>query len=356
MQTPSSSPPSRLWPAVDRILEGLSPEQACDHGLGPLAARLRRRLGRPLTEQLMREERAAGAANLVAPSLLARIRDAVDGRIVMIKGPELSRCYPDRARRFGDLDLLPEDAERTQAALLEAGFRLQKRDWPPEGYDDVRRPHYHLHPLEWPGVPLRIEVHKHVKWPEGVQPPRNEDIFSRAVESETGAPGILVPDPAQHAVLLASHVWGEIPFRRLRQLVDILAFVDGRIAPDRLTEAADAWKFRHGWESTLAVCNWMLFDAPKPVSVRTWARHLESLREPTVFEMHLQEWLAPFWMAPPPTAARLAAAAVTRDFRPHIGQSWGDKLAQMGRALLHPFSSKTEHDRRSGRGRFRGKE
>lgn len=352
-ELPPPPSPTPLWAAVDRILDGLSPEQACDHGLGPLAARRLRELGRPLTEQLVREERAAGAANLVAPSLLARIRDAVDGRIVMFKGPELSRRYPGRARRFGDLDLLPEDAERTQAALLATGFRLQDRGWPPEGYDDDRRPHYHLHPLEWPGVPLRIEVHKHVKWPDGVRPPANEDILGSAVESEHGPAGVLVPDPAQHAVLLASHVWGEIPFRRLRQLLDIVAFVDGHLQPERLLAAADAWGFRRGWESTLAVCEWMFAGAPRPLSVRTWARHLESLRDPTVVEMHVQEWLAPFWMMPPPTAARLAGAAVTRDFRPAIGQTWGDKLTQIGRAARHPLSSKTEHDRRSGRGRFR---
>ena len=354
MQRPSPSSPSDLWAAVDRIVDRLSPEQACDHGLGPLAARRRRELGRPLTEQLVREERAAGAANLVAPSLLARVREAVDGRIVVFRGPELSRHYPGRARRFGDLDLLPEDAERTQAALLAAGFRLQDRDWPPEGYHDTRRPHYHLHPLEWPGVPLRIEVHRHVKWPDGVTPPANEDILGNAVAAENGVPGVLVPDPAQHAVLLASHVWGEIPFRRLRQLIDILAFVDGRIAPERLSAAADAWGFRRAWQSTLDVCAWMFAEAPKPLSVRTWARHLETLRDPTVVEMHVQEWLAPFWMMPPWTASRLATAAVTRDFRPEIGQTWGDKLAQIGRAFRHPFSSKTEHDRRSGRGRFRG--
>lgn len=353
METPPS--PSPLWSAVDRILDRLTPEQACEHGLGPLAARRLHELGRPLPDELVREERAARAANLIAPSLLARIREAVDGPVVLFKGPELSRRYPGRARRFGDLDLLPEDAERAQAALLEAGFRLQARDWPPEGYDNLRRPHYHLHPLEWPGVPLQIEVHKTVKWPDGVKPPRNDDIFSKALDADFGVPGVLTPDPAQHAVLLATHAWGEIPFRRLRQLLDVLAFVDGHVPVERLVEAADAWGFRRGWQSTLAVGTWVFGDGRKPVSVRMWARHLAQFRDPTVIEMHVQEWLAPFWMMPPPTAARLTAAALTRDFRPQLGQSWGDKVAQTGRALRHPLSSKTDHDRRSGRGRFRGK-
>ena len=348
--TPTTTP---FWDALDRVLDRLTPEAACEHGLGPLKARRLRALGEPSTEQLVREERAAGASNLVAPSLLARIRERVEGPLVVFKGPELSRRYPDRARRFGDLDLLPADAEAAQAALLDAGFVLQDRDWPPEGYDDVRRPHYHLHPLEWPGVPLRIEIHKSVKWPDGVAPPPNEDVFRHAVP--TAVPGLLTPDPAQHAILLATHAWGEIPFRRLRPLVDIMAFVEDGIDPARLRAGADAWGFARGWQSSLDVCAWMFAGAEKPLSVRTWARHLEELRDPTVVEMHLQEWLAPFWMMPPPTAARLAAVAVTRDFRPELGQTWGDKLRQIGRAVRHPFSSKTAHDARSGRGRFRPK-
>ncbi len=344
---------STFWESVDRLLDVLPADLVCDHGLGPLAARRLRATGRPLSQQLVREERAAAASNLVAPSLLRRIREAVEGPLVLLKGPELSRRYPDRARRFGDLDLLPEDAERAQAALLAAGFRLQDRDWPPEGYHATERPHYHLHPLEWPGVPLRVEIHKHVKWPDGVQPPANSDIFASAVPSVVGVPDLLTPAPAQHAVILASHAWGEIPFRRLRQLVDIRAFIEGGPNPAELRAAAAAWGFERGWQSALDVCAWKFEGGPEPRSVRLWARHLQEVREPTVLEMHVQEWLAPFWMMPPATATRLAATAVTRDFRPQIGQTWGDKLAQMGRALRHPFSSKTEHDRRSGRGRFR---
>lgn len=326
----------------------MSAEQVCEQGLGPLAAHRWRAAGRPLPLALQREERAANAANLVAPTLLKIIRDATDGPLVLFKGPELSRRYPGRARRFGDLDLLPEDAERTQAALLAAGFRLQDRDWPPAGYHATRRPHYHLHPLEWPGLPLLVEIHNHVKWPEGVRPPSSESIFAAAVPA-SGVDGLLLPDPAQHAILLASHAWGEIVFRRLRQLVDIVAFLEDGMDPARLEAAADAWGFRRGWRSTVDVCRWLFYGAEKPLSVRIWARHLETLREPKVIEMHLQEWLAPYWMMPPPTATRIAAAAVTRDLRPAIGQTWHDKLRQTARALRHPTSSKSEHTRRSGR-------
>ncbi len=340
-----------LWDAVDRLVGTLPPELARDHGLGPLAARRARLRGDPMPAELAREERAAQAAALVAPILLARARDAYPGPLLLVKGPELARRYPDGARRFGDLDLVAGDADEAQAALLAAGFRRQERDWPPEGYDEDRHPHYHLHPLEWPGLGLRIEIHKHVKWPEGLSPPRNEELFEAAIPSLVGVDGLLAPEPHHHAVVLASHAWGEIPMRKLRELVDVLAFADGERA--ELRRVATRWGIERGLDSTLAVADWLLFGTPEPRLVRLWARYLRELREPTVLEMHLQEWLSPFWLAPPRVALRKSLQAVGRDLRPWPNQSWHAKLRQAARALLHPLSPKSVHDRRSGTGRWK---
>ena len=299
------------WDTVDRLIESLDPLLLPEHGLAPLAARRLRLLGKPVPEQLVREERAATTANLVAPSLLARARDAYDGPLLLLKGPEVAARYPDRARRFGDLDLLAGDAEAAHAALLAAGFCLEDREWPPPGYDNIRRPHYHLHPLEWKGLALRIEIHRHVKWPEGLKPPPNEDFFGAAVPSSVGVEGLLAPHPNHHAVLLASHTWGEIPMRKLRELVDVLVFVDDS-QRDELIRLAQRWQFDRAWKATLGVADWLLGDAPEPPFVRVWARYLRHLREPTVVEMHLQEWLSPFWLVPPRRAVRRAGAALIR--------------------------------------------
>ena len=350
-QHPDTGLPS-LWNAVDDLIDRFDDDAACEHGLGPLAARRRRALGQTLSRRLAREERAAATSNLVAPTLLARARAAYDGPLVLLKGPELSRRYPDRARRFGDLDLLPGDAEEAQAALLAAGFRLQDRDWPPEFYDDVLRPHYHLHPLEWPGLALRIEIHKHVKWPDGLTPPPNREIFEAAVPAGVGVDGLLTPNPIHHAVLLASHAWGEIPMRRIRELVDVMAFV-GDSERASFSLAARNWGLERGWKTLLDVADWLFDGGSTPLSLRTWARYLRDMREPTVAEMHVQEWLSPFWMARPSTAVRLSAAAVTRDFRPAMGQTWGDKLRRILKSLSHPLSPKSEHERRTGGGRWR---
>lgn len=341
-------PADELWEDVDRLLERLTPELAAEHGLGPLAARRLRRAGDEVPERLLREERAGRTASLIAPALLRRVRDAYDGPLLLWKGPELTAKYPDAARRFGDLDLLAGDADEAQAALLAAGFRLEERPrWPPRGYDDVHRPHYHLHPLEWPGLALRIEVHKHVKWPEDLRPPRNEELFEAAGPSTVGVEGLLAPHPHHHAVLLVSHAWGEIPMQNLRQLVDVLAFVDD----DERGEVgglAAHWGIERGWRSTLAVADWLILDEPEPRLVGAWARYLRDLREPNVLEMHVQEWLSPFWLTTPRAAARKALRAVLRDLSPEPDQTWGGKLRQTVRALTHPRSSTSEHYLRSG--------
>lgn len=337
-----------LWEGVNRLLERLTPELAAEHGLGPLAARRLHLSGDAVPELLFREERASRTAALVAPAILRRAREAYDGPLLLVKGPELVARYPDRARRFGDLDLVAGDAEAAQAALLAAGFRLEDRPrWPPEGYDEVRRPHYHLHPLEWPGLGLRVEIHKQVKWPETLRPPRNEELFEAAVPSVVGVDGIVTPHPSHHAVLLVSHAWGEIPMRTLRQLVDVLAFVDDGERAE-LRRLARGWGIERGWSSTLDVGDWLLRDHSEPRLVGIWARYLRELREPTVLEMHVQEWLSPLWLTTPLPALRKVSTAISRDLQPRQNQTWGSKLRQTARALTHPRRSRTEHYVRSG--------
>ncbi len=293
----------------------------------------------------MREERAARAAALVAPTLLARVREAYDGPLLLVKGPELTRVYPDGARRIADLDLLAGDAERAQEALLAAGFRLR----PLTSHPDFDR-HHHLHPLLWRDVPLPVEIHRRVAWPRGLAVPRNETLFEAASPSQSGVEGVLTPDPRHHAVLLASHAWREVPMHKLRQFVDVLAFTDDD-AREEQAAIARGWGFERGWSATLAAADWLLRDGEEPRFVRYWARYMRELREPTVFEMHVQGWLSPFSLAPPGIAARLSAAAVLRDLRPSRQEGWGVKGRKMARVLRHPLSPMSEHARRSTEGR-----
>jgi hypothetical protein len=338
------------WGAVERLIEGLEPDLASEHGLGPLASSMLRHAGKPVPNSLLREYRAAATANLLAPTLLARIRSAYDGPLLLLKGPELANRYPDRARRFSDLDLLAGDADRAQAALLASGFELHECQWPPQGYDDRRRPHFHLHPLEWPGLALRIEVHRSVNWPEAMSPPANDALFGEAVPASVGVEGLLAPHPHHHAMLIASHGWGKLPM--LRDLIDLLLFFEDD-EREELQRVARAWKFDRAWAASLALAEWRLADAPEPPFVRLWARYLRRLREPTVIEMHLHEWSSPFWLLPARKAVRRAGIALARDVRPWPDQPWSEKVRRIARASLNPLSPKSEHDRRWGLGRWR---
>jgi hypothetical protein len=266
---------------------------------------------------------------------------------MLVKGPELTRLYPDGARRLADLDLVAGDAEAAQEALLRAGFHLQ----PVAGPFDFNL-HHHLHPLGWPGIPLPIEIHRRVAWPRGLSGPRTEALFEAALPAGIGVEGVLTPHPRQHAVLLAAHIWREVPMQKLRSLVDVLAFANDD-ARAELAQIARGWEFERGWSATLAAADWLLREGEEPRFVRYWARYLRQLREPTVLELHVQAWLSPFSLASPPTAVRLSAAAVGRDFRPSRQEGWRIKARSMARALHHPLAARSEHERRLGRRRGR---
>lgn len=327
-----------LWEGVDRLLDRLDPELVGDHGLGPLAARRYRASGEEPPQRIFREERAARTAALVAPVLLARARAAYDGPLMLVKGPELVRRYPDGARGVSDLDVVAGDAERAQAALLAAGFR-EVEGTPPVDYAR----HHHLHPLVWPGLALPIEIHRRPMWPLGLPEPSTEELFAAAVPAELGIDGLLVPSPHHHALLVAAHTWGEVPMRKVRELVDVLALVDDADR-DVLHALARGWRFERPWRKTLAAADWLLRGGPEPRFVRTWGRYVRALREPTVLEMHVQEWLAPFSLAPPATALKLSAAAVLRDIRPAPNEDWNAKRRRAVRAALHPLAAKSSHE------------
>ena len=210
-----------LWEGVDRLLDRLSPEAAIAHQLGPLAARRLRARGEAVPDQLAREERAAKAGALVAPTLLARVRAAYEGPLLLMKGPELTSRYPGGARRLGDLDLVAEDPDQAQAALLSHGFIPKSM-----GVEADYLRHHHLHPLSYPGIPLPIEIHRKAMWPSGLPGPDNEELFEAAVPASVGVSGLLAPDRRHHALLLAAHAWGEVPMRHLREFVDVLAFTE----------------------------------------------------------------------------------------------------------------------------------
>jgi Uncharacterised nucleotidyltransferase len=294
-----------IWPVVDRLLERLDADAARVHGVVPLAVERLRSRGQAVPPEFLTDERAAKIANLIAPSVLARARAAYDGPMLVLKGPEVSALYPGRARMLADLDLLVNDAPAARTSLLAAGFA------PADRLKGVSPSFYHVNPVELPGVPLQIELHKTAKWPAGLRPPPNDALFEAAVPSSVDVQGLLAPAPAHHALLLAGHAWAERPLERFRDLIDVAVMAAG-IDSRELDRTGAEWRWDRVWRTTRAAIEWLFEDAPRPATVRLWARHLADVREPTVTELHLRRWLAPFWALPPTSALREIAYDVKK--------------------------------------------
>ena len=154
MTTLESQSLQGLWDAVDGILGRAPLAGVLAHKLGPLAAHRLRRIGEPIPEPLVNEERASSLSLLTGIPLLVRARQSCDGPLVLLKGMEVARRYRGGARRFGDLDLLTDDAELAQRTLLRQGF-LEIDD------PTVTDRHHHLLPLKWPTIIIAIEIHSH---------------------------------------------------------------------------------------------------------------------------------------------------------------------------------------------------
>ena len=150
-----------LWRVTDELVDRAPSARALRaHGLHLLAGARLRALGRPVPEEILDAEWRAAIATLAVPALLERARAAYDGQLMVMKGPEVALRYPDPGlRAYRDIDLLADDAEAAERALLAAGFRAM-------GTAEVDDVGYHVCPLVWPGLPLCIELHR---WPHWVR-------------------------------------------------------------------------------------------------------------------------------------------------------------------------------------------
>jgi hypothetical protein len=334
--------PRALWSAADRLVDR-APATADlrAHGLHLLGAARLRALGRPVPDELFAEELHAAIVTLTVPALLARVRAACDGPLMVMKGPEVALRYPDPAlRSFKDVDLLAGDAAVAQEALLAAGFQ---ECGVPDDYDRKQ----HLRPLMWPGLPLAIEVHHAPLWVDGLVAPSPGDLFEAAEPSGLGVKGFVAPSPAHHALLLAAHAWAHEPLRRLVELIDVAAVA---AETDRATvrTLARRWRCERLWRNTEMAVDAVLYGAAPSLALRTWARHLHDARERTVFETRVQRIAGPAWALSARTAPRAMFRASTAHLRRHDGEPWRAKLVRTRGLVRNVGLPKSEHDRLLG--------
>jgi Uncharacterised nucleotidyltransferase len=314
-----------LWRSVDQLIDRGELDGILAHKVGPLAALRCRALGRLLPKRLVEEERAASLAMLSAVPLLRRIRDACDGPLLLLKGPELAHLYPPRGRRFGDVDVLSPQASTLHRSLTQAGFVAV----PEPGFDHTE--HHHLVPLRWPVIQLNVEVHLLPNWPLRLQPPPLDEILEAAVPSVLGIEGLDAPGPLHHTLILAAHAWKE-PLRTLRDLIDVAVVAAGQ-DPVELNHIANAWGIERIWQTTERTSDALFFGGSETMALRLWARHLATVRERTVFENHLQRWLRSFWGLPLRPALAETGKVLRAEITPAAGETWREKLTRVPRAV-----------------------
>ena len=314
-----------VWAAVGRLLERADEHALVFHRLEPFA-------------RSPEVGRLGAAFALAASAHLTRARAAVDGPLLVVKGPELAALYPEPSLRIArDLDLVVPDPVAAQAALLAAGF-VEAGD--PELYGRAA----HELPLAWPGLPVEVEVHARPNWPPWLEAPPASELLDGAIPSASGVDGVLAPVPEKHLLVVAAHAWMHGPVQRLRDLLDValLGTEADRAEAGRL---AGAWGLGRLWRTTAAIADALFLDEPEPRALRGWARNLAEARERTVLEQHTARWRCWWDALPPGLAARATFDELREDVTPEPGETWGSKVSRSSRAVRNAFVRRSEHDR-----------
>ncbi len=304
------------------------------HRLDLVAAHRFRNAGRTVDEELRAAERIAAMRAIAVPRLLERIAASAEQPVVVMKGPEAAASYQIPAcRPFKDLDILTDDADRLRAALLAAGFQTV----PGAGTTE-----HHVAALIWPGVPLTVEVHSAPHYVSGLPTPELDDLLALTYPSRTGVAGVQGFVPAAHAVLLAVHGWAHGPLERVGHLVDVAAVL-AEGDRDSAEALADRWGCQRLWRTTMTCIDALLGTGRAPITVRTWARHLRTLREPSVLESYLARVLGPMWALPARATLKGVGAEMRRTAMPYEEESWGDQMRRSARAVSRALLPVSQH-------------
>jgi hypothetical protein len=179
-------------------------------------------------------------------------------------------------------------------------------------------------------------------------PPRPEALLATAVPSSLGIDGVMTLAPAEHALVVAAHSWVHEPLGRLRDLLDV-ALMANDADPEDIDLLARRWGISRLWTATMRAAEASLLRTRRStLAQRTWARNVQSVRERTVLESHLENWVSCYWTSPPLAATRLAVSNVAWDLRPAAGEPWGRKLSRAARAMKNALSPRSAHEEELG--------
>jgi hypothetical protein len=317
-----------LWSALDRIIAAAPDANSLRlHGLGPIAAWRMRQRGEAVPPDIERLAMGAAYASVTATPLLQKVVDILQEPVLVLKGPEVARLYPERTlRTYGDLDLLVADLPSAERRLIEAGFFELMPGKKIEG-------HHHDSPLGLGSMALKIELHRDPGWLRWLTPPADRELFQTAVPSVTGVANTYALPDEQLALYLASHAWRHGPYTSLVHLIDI-ELVRQRTDPERLQELARLWGIEKVWASLCEMIDWAIYQLGEstPAAVhRWWARHLEATRERNLLEFYLASWGRGLAAPTMPEQIGTIIHDVRFSFSVH---SWQNRRQKFGRIVL----------------------
>lgn len=326
-----------LWTALDRIIANAPDANSLRlHGLGPIAAWRCRQRGEAVPPDIDHLARGAVYASLTAAPLLRKVIDILQEPVLVLKGPEVARLYPERAlRTYGDLDLLVSDLSSAERRLLDAGFAELMPDREIEG-------HHHDSPLGLGNLALMVELHRDPGWLRWLTPPSNAELFLSAVPSVTGVEGAYALPDEQLALFLASHAWRHGPYMSYIHLID-LELVRQRTNPDAIDRLARRWGMDKVWRQSCAMIDWNIYQsgAAPNAAHRWWARHMADTRERTLMEFYLGNWGRGLAAPTLPEQIETIAHDIRFNFTAHSWQSRRYKLRRIllgARSLSRPAS------------------
>ena len=292
---------------VSALLKGRSAQGIVHHGLGSLVLDLPCESSRAVYGASRLQGLVSASQS---PHILQRVRAAVPGRLLIIKGPEIAARYPAPHHRvYNDLDVLAERPGDVYGALRDAGWRpihsgaFDRTHQFPSLVDDT--------------TSLPIEVHRRLAWPAWVRAPRPESLLERAVPSRLGIGGLETLDPVDHTLQLCAHSWLHRPFRALRDLLDVELFRQ-ECDPRELDRRAREWGLERLWRLT-ARANDHLFRGAgrRPLGLALLGRHVLGVRPSSRLPEVVMKAIGRFAVTTPWRAVRSAvvelATKVERD-------------------------------------------
>lgn len=258
--------------------------------------------------------------------MLQRVRDAIDGPLVIIKGAEVAAYYPRPGLRlWSDLDLVVPDSARALRQLCAAGFVADG--------GAMRDGHHHEVGLSRPGSGLKVELHHALPLPEWGRQPGVAWLLDHAEPSRTGIDGLLAPRPSVHAVIVAAHAWRHCPFRSVLDLLDEELLLVGDGNRDAASAVAAELGLRRLWNAEREVGD-AIFHGGPPVRrlARPFARDLTSCSERSATKVVAAVAAGPLFADAPAAALRALAIGAARLVRPHnIGMLSPRRLANRRR-------------------------